>query len=112
MVHFKGEKLFNENKLIRSFNSEIESVVSLENDCIAVMLVTKSFTSSDDRNVICVDLKGEEKWKIVSEAYPDGPSAVTEIWYDNKVLKVFRFIGVEEVISIDTGEILSSVFTK
>lgn len=115
MHYFENNKLYVQGKLIKSFISSIDKVLELiTSDSLVVLLSTDSYTEKNDRNVICVDMQGNQKWEIISDprGYPDGPSPVTNIWIENDELKVFRFIGVVETISMETGAILKSEFTK
>ena len=66
----------------------------------------------ENRNVVCYNMDGKLIWNIIAGEYPREYCPVTGISEIDNQLVVYRRCGIEEVINIESGVIISSELIK
>lgn len=107
MIRTEQNKLFNGNQLIFTFEEEIEDAIYVNDKAIVCVNSNKS-----NKNVFCLNLKGEIEWTIEALDYPNEECPVTGITLKGDTLFVYRWCGIEDEININDGSVISSDFVK
>lgn len=113
MIELKINKnvIYKDDKVLKKFSQTLNKFLLLDENTI-ILLFEIQENKEFNNNVICIDMKGEYKWRIESYNYPHNFCPVTNIYLYEKSLFVYRRCGIEEEINTHNGLILSSELIK
>ncbi len=104
-------KLFLKEDVLISFEYNIITFLQLNNKIIIVVDIPKN-KSDHNQNVYCINTSGDKLWQLEYQEYPTDNCPINNVYEEMNSVKTYRWCGIEEVIDINSGKIISCELIK
>jgi len=111
----RSNKLLLNDKLIKSFEYLIETIIIFEKFKVIIVLLDSDEYKLNSQNIFCVDYHGKERWQIPDVPLvlpPSGVSPYTQIRKEGETIKAFNWDGTIITLNPESGVILYKDWTK
>lgn len=105
---FNEEKLYYNDAVIYVFESKIDKILKFKDKNVIVILLNPDHYKHDNKNVLCIDTKGNLLWQVPKYDYIYEDSPFVSILEDEGNVRLVNWDSSQVLIEPASGEILLS----